>query len=68
VTTPGARVAKGIGWSAGRAHGNGLGPADPLGEAGKMNRKTMRIILLAAAVALSLGVGSAYEIAAGLAL
>jgi hypothetical protein len=33
-----------------------------------MRRKTMRIILLAAAVALSLGGGSAYEIFAALTL
>jgi hypothetical protein len=43
-------------------------PPDPLRETGKMRRKTMRIILLAAAVALSLGVGSAYEIVTGLTL
>jgi hypothetical protein len=34
--------------------------SDPLSEAGKMRRKTMRTMFLAAAAALSLGVGSAY--------
>jgi hypothetical protein len=35
-------------------------PPDPLSEAGKMRRKTMRTMFLAATAALSLGVGSAY--------
>ena len=35
-------------------------PPDPLSKAGKMRRKTMRTMFLAATAALSLGVGSAY--------
>jgi hypothetical protein len=35
-------------------------PPDPLSEAGKMRRKTMRTTVFLAAAAQSLGVGSAY--------